>query len=265
VQRRDLPRVGELELDDEAAVRRALDALVDSGVISRFDGGPEPVYRIGPDQQLAAAYYRNTIIHFFVNPAIAELSLLRAAEEGVADPQAEFWDAAMKLRDLLKFEFFFEEKDVFRAELRREIAFQDGAWAQHVAGGGESIRALVRRFKPFSAHRVLRPFLEGYRLVGDTLERRADDAPWDEEAFMSECLGLGKQYHLQRRIRTTDSVSKVLIQNGVRLAGNRDLLEPGTPKLGQRRRGFAEELRAVIRRIDAVDVLAASRRAGLID
>ena len=34
---------------------------------------------IAPDQHLAAAYYRNTVIHFFVNGAIAELALIRAA------------------------------------------------------------------------------------------------------------------------------------------------------------------------------------------
>ena len=37
---------------------------------SRPDAGPEAVYVIGPDQHLTAAYYRNTIIHFFVNASV---------------------------------------------------------------------------------------------------------------------------------------------------------------------------------------------------
>ncbi|MFP8881329.1 MAG: 1-acyl-sn-glycerol-3-phosphate acyltransferase, partial [Myxococcota bacterium] len=78
VRRRDLPRTSELELDDADEVQRTLEALVENNVVSRFDGGPEVVYRIGAEQQLAAAYYRNTIIHFFVTSAIAELALLRA-------------------------------------------------------------------------------------------------------------------------------------------------------------------------------------------
>ena len=67
VRTRGLPTIGELALDDAEGVRRALDALVDNGVVTHFTEGLEPVYVIGRDQQLAAAYYRNTVIHFFVN------------------------------------------------------------------------------------------------------------------------------------------------------------------------------------------------------
>ena len=83
--------------------------------------------------------------------------------------------------------------------------------------------------------------------------------------FVSECIGLGKQYHLQRRIHSAASVSKVLMHTALRLAENRGLLEVGAPDLAARRRSFAEEIRATIRRVEAVDALAASRRVGLID
>ncbi len=133
------------------------------------------MYAIGPDQHLTAAYYRNTIIHFFVNGAIAELALLRAAEEGDRRPRpAEFWEEALRLRDLLKFEFFFADKDGLpRRDRAQEVALHDAAVgdARSPKGRRRSRRSL-RRFKPFSAHRVLRPFLEAYRVVGDALERR---------------------------------------------------------------------------------------------
>ncbi len=122
VDQRKLPVTSDLQLDTSHCVQRVLDELVASGVVACFDEGPEAVYAIGPDQHLAAAYYRNTIIHFFVNGAIAELALLRAAEDDVEDRGAELWKAAMRLRDLLKFEFFFSEKETFRDELRAEIA-----------------------------------------------------------------------------------------------------------------------------------------------
>ena len=127
------------------------------------------------------------------------------------------------------------------------------------------IHALLRRFKPFNAHRVLRPFLEAYRVVADALERRDPAQPVDETNFLNTCLALGKQYRLQRRIRRTESVSKVLFGTALRLARNRDLVDVGSPDLLDRRRAFAAELRAVIRRIDAIDALAASRLAGLIE
>jgi len=264
-RRRGLPTVGELDLDVDEGVRRALEALERNGVVSCFMGGTEPVYQIGPEQQLQAAYYRNTVIHFFVSPAIAELALLRAAEQAALDPAAEFWDEAMRLRDLLKFEFFFAEKEIFRGELQRELALNDGEWERKLGAGGEAIRELLRRFRPFSAHRVLRPFIEAYQIVGDHLERRDPALVFDEASFTSECLGLGRQYHLQRRVHSAASVSQVLIQTGTKLARNRGLLDPGPPDLVERRRAFAEEIRSAVRRIAAIDALAASRRAGLID
>src|SRR5439155_23737774 len=183
-----------------------------------------------------ASYYRNTILHFFVNGAIAELSLLRAAEDGVADPAGEFWDEAMRLRDLLKFEFFFADKDAFRDELRAEIALHDADWEMRVAEGPAAIQTLLRRFRPFSAHRVLRPFLEAYRVVADALGRLDPAAPFDEDALLRACLALGQQYVLQRRIVSAESVSRGLFATALRLARNRDLVDPGASDLAARRR-----------------------------
>jgi glycerol-3-phosphate O-acyltransferase len=265
VRTRGLPTTGELDLDDAEGVRRALDALVENGVVSRFAEGPEPVYRIGPEQQLAAAYYRNSVLHFFVTAAVAELALLRAAEEGVAEPLSEFWAETLRVRDLLKFEFFFAEKDVYRREMREELAVHDAAWEEALAGGPAAIGALVRRIRPFSAHRVLKPFLEAYRVVAEALVARGDETGIEEPALLSRCLAIGKQYHLQRRISSPESISKVLFETALKLARNRGLLDPDVPSLGERRRAFAAEINDAIRRVDVIDALAASRRAGLID
>ncbi len=265
VRRRQLPKTDELDLGDEASVRRALDALVENGVVSRFSEGPEAIYRIGPDEQIAAAYYSNTIIHFFVNPAIAELSLLRAAEDDAGDPTTAFWDSVMALRDLMKFEFFFSEKEIFRGEIARELAFADSRWEPKLQAGADAIQELVRSFRPFSSHRVLRPLLEAYGLVADHLERTDPEEPVDRERCIERCMQLGRQYHLQRRIRSNASVSQLVIGSALRLAENRELLETGAPDLAHQRRAFADEIRTALRRIAAIDALAASRRSGLID
>jgi glycerol-3-phosphate O-acyltransferase len=265
VRRRQLPTTVELDLDTPEGIERIVDQLVQSGVVSRFDEGLDAVYAIGPEQHLTAAYYRNTIIHFFVTPSIAELALLRAAEGEPAAAPAAFWEEALRLRDLLKFEFFFAEREAYLQEVRDELALHDPDWETNLAQGGDAVRAIVRRFKPFNAHRVLRPFLEAYRVVGDALERQDAAAPVDESAFLSTCLALGKQYRLQRRIRREESVSKVLFGTAVRLARNYNLLTPDGDELVDRRRTFARDIRAVIRRIDAIEALAASRVAGLID
>src|SRR5262249_17532193 len=125
--------------------------------------------------------------------------------------------------------------------------------------------ALARRIKPLLAHRVLRPFLEAYRVVGDGLERLPEGGSFDEGAFVTASIGLGKQYQLQRRMQSPESVSKVLFQSAIAVARNRGAIGASDGDVVAKRRALATELRDALRRVDAIDALAASRRAGLID
>jgi glycerol-3-phosphate O-acyltransferase len=111
----------------------------------------------------------------------------------------------------------------------------------------------------------LRPFIEAYRVVSDALVAAGEgDAPPDAD-LLRRCLGLGKQYRLQKRIRNGESVSNVFFANGLRLARNRGLTQGGNTEVAEKRTAFAAELRDTVRRIDAIEALAAGRRAGLLD
>ncbi|MCB2223750.1 MAG: glycerol-3-phosphate 1-O-acyltransferase [Actinobacteria bacterium] len=263
VHDRGLPVTEPLVLGDPGMVEGALEALREHGVVSRFSGGPETVYSIEPDQHLAAAYYRNTIIHFFVAGAITELALVAAADAADGAREDAFWGEVMALRDLLKFEFFFPEKDEFLGEIRAELDYHHAGWEAALEGGRGDVLEVVRGFHPFAAHRVLRPFLEAYRVVADVLEAADYRLDVEEKPFLAECMALGRQYRLQRRIADPESVSTVLFSTALRLAANRGLLEGGGPEQHRRRRAFAAEIERTIRSIDAVEALAAARRAGL--
>jgi glycerol-3-phosphate O-acyltransferase len=213
VVRRNLP--GSEGLDDN--VEGTLGLLVEHGVVERFDGGAEPVFRIRADRDLEAAFYRNVVIHWFVNRAIAELAL--AATEDLEDAL----QYAFSLRDLLKFEFFFARKREFRDELREEHALLD-------TGG---------KF----ADRVLRSFLEAYWVVADRLVARGN-APVKPEEIVKECLGVGRQYHLQGQIKSAEAVSSELFKTGLKLAANRGLIDDGSG-----RAAFKAELEDVLRRL----------------
>jgi glycerol-3-phosphate O-acyltransferase len=170
----------------------------------------------------------------------------------------------MRLRDLLKFEFFFAERERFRPQLTDELEFHAPGWEETIERGPAAIQSVLRRIRPFMAQRVLLPFFEAYRVVADALARETAVAI-DEKAFLTRCMSLAEQYRLQRRIRSGESVSGVLFEAALRLAKNRGLLDPDSPDLAARRTAFAAEIRAVLRRIEAIDALAASRRAGLIE
>lgn len=265
VRRRHLPVTEDVDLTDPDEVKRVLDHLVENGVVSVFTEGPEAVYSIRSDEFLTAAYYRNTVIHFFVNGAIAEVALVAAMETDEPDRVEVFWREALALRDLLKFEFFFSDRAEFRAQLRKEMALHDVDWERKVEAGGKDLEGLLLSVKPFNSHRVLRPFLEAYRVVGDQVARMGAGEKVDEAKVVTQCLALGKQYLLQRRVTRAESVSKVLFQNTLRLAANRRLLEAGQGgELASRRQAFSQEIQRAIRRVDAIGVLAAGRRTGLL-
>jgi glycerol-3-phosphate O-acyltransferase len=224
-------------------------------VVACFDRGLEPVYSIGPERHLEAAFYRNGAVHFFVNRAITELVLARAAEEPSDHVFDEAWAEALRLRDLLKFDFFFARKRTFSEEIREELALLDRDWERRAAEP-EAAWAVLSGAPLHLAHRVLRPFLEAYQVVADRLAARGSDEAVEEKAFLTECIGVAGQYRLQRRLYSPESISKELFGAALRLAANRDLLDPGGDDVCERRRAFADELRGEVRRVEKVRDLA---------
>ncbi len=81
LESRSVPRTASAQaLTGAAALRATLDALVSGGVVTLVRDGREPVWLIGPEHQLAATFYRNSLIHFLLDTALCELAVLRAGE-----------------------------------------------------------------------------------------------------------------------------------------------------------------------------------------
>ncbi len=260
VTKRGLPTTTKLEFNTLEYVDQVLQPLVESGVLMRFDEGPEVIYSIASDQHLAAAYYRNTVIHFLVSSAILEVALLRASETTEGDSAEAFWEEAMALRDLLKFDFFFPEKEDFRTEMKQELSLYSDSWEDTIAEP-KAARSCFDVIRPYHAHRTLRSFVEAYQVVADRLVMLEGEPAGDEAKLLKECMVWGKQYTLQRRIRSAESVSKLLLQNGLRLAANRGLIEGDPETLQGEREAWVSELREVLRRITVIDAVAEARRA----
>lgn len=254
VERRGLPVTEPLDLDDPAVVEAALNALVEHGVVGRFDKGPQAVYSIGSDRHLQAAFYRNTIVHVFTTGAIAELALVEATAES-DDRPAAFWEAVWALRDLLKFEFFFSERDEFAEEVTAELAFHDPDWEGALATGGDPMDVL-RVVRPHAAHWVLRPIFEAYLVVADELVDSDFRLDVDAADLTKAALARGSQYMLQRKIRSPEAVSTVLFQSAARLAANRGLMAGGGVDQLRRREAFAAEIRSVVEAIGVVEAIA---------
>ncbi len=248
-----------LRLRTADGVRAALDALSNGHPVTCVDTGREPVWRIAPEQEHEAAFYRNTVIDAFMETAIVEMALVHAAR---ADDRLEaFWTQAMRLRDLLKFDFYFADSTAFREHLAEEMAWNDrtqegqkiSSWEAHVAAGAEEIYAMLRAKRPLIAQAVLRPYFEAYEIVADVL--RDSPAEIGEKELTKRALGVGNQYVAQNRLRSTESVSALLFATARQVVANQYLLEPAADLL-ERRTAFRDELRDVLRDMDKVEQIA---------
>jgi glycerol-3-phosphate O-acyltransferase len=252
IRARRLPLAESAEkVDTVEGIRGVLASLAVDHTIETYDRGTEPVYVIPPGQHHAAAFYRNTMIHHFVDGAIAEVALVHASEYGGEDRLEAFWAEAYRLRDVLKFDFFFEQHEAFRKALATELNERLPGWENQLVEGVDPSE-LLEQLQPLHAFGVLRPFVEAYLVVADVLLREPTVAAVDDKAFVAKCLAVGEQYVRQQRVRSPEAVSKPLFGTALQLAANRELTQPG-PELQQRREAFAAELADVARRIDIVE------------
>jgi glycerol-3-phosphate O-acyltransferase len=258
LESRSVPRTASARaLSAAGPVRATLDALVSGGVVTYVPEGREPVWLIGPEHQLAAAFYRNSLIHFLLDTALCELAVLRARDVPAgAEPVAAFWDEIARLRDLLKFEFYFKDRDEHRRQVQAEMDRHEPSWEERLREGPDSADALLAGMRPLVSHVVVRPFVEAYRIVADVLVH--DDELSDEAEVVRRALGLGRQYVAQRRLRSSESVSALLFRTALQLARNRGLLEPADDRPA-RRAAFLAELRDLVRRLDEIEGLAIRR------
>jgi glycerol-3-phosphate O-acyltransferase len=240
-----------LRLRSRDGVRAALDALSGGHPITRVDGGREPVWQIAPEDQHAAAFYRNSVIHAFLETSIVELALAHA-RHAEGDRVEAFWTRAMRLRDLLKFDFYFADSAAFRDNIAEEMDWHDD-WEAQLAAGGEEIDLMLFTKRPLMAEAMLRVFFEAYEIVADVL--RDAPADIDQKELTTLALGVGRQYVAQSRIRSSESVSTLLFATARQVVADQDLLALA-PDLTERRIAFRRELRNVQRDLDYVGRIA---------
>jgi glycerol-3-phosphate O-acyltransferase len=219
VEERNLPTTFDLPFHSEAALEGALEALRANGVVHRTDGLTATVYSIGPEQHLEAAYYRNTVIHFFVNTGITELALAIGVVSEKPMDENSVIDRAVALRDLLKFEFFFSPTKEFVEDIRSELdRYRVGP---RDADGPVVID--VAAMMPPKSPVVLRPFLEAYFVVASALATFGD-TELTNEVLSAAALAMGEQLLSQGFIKNTEAVSTTLFSSAIHIVANRDLL-----------------------------------------
>ncbi len=247
---RDIRMSEDLTDQNLEGVQRVIETLVNNGLLVRYDKGSTLVYAIEPDQHPIASYYRNTIIHHFLDKAIIELSILKAREVGDRNAAEVFWEETDRLRDLFKFEFFYPEKQQYRENLKAELQRADPEWKAKLEEGGVKLASLTNRFQPLIGHAVFLPFVEAYTIVLDILSRLEPGHAIDKKSCVEMALKEGRQAYLLRRITSEASIGKILFENGFRMAAGLGLTGETTSQTIAERKALLRKFRALSRRME---------------
>lgn len=250
IQKRALPAASDLQADIGDDLGTRLAAMTSTGLLDCYGETRTPVYRIAPGKQLAAAYYRNTIVHYFLSSAIAELGLaaLPAASQSLDD----FRSRVMGFRDLLKFEFFFRKKSDFIADVETYLDERYPGWMDRIAGERPAANSLFDEDPPLFGQGILRTFIEAYRVLSQVLVDRAGYPVREagEAKLRKDCLKRGREMLLRKMIASEASLSEPLFTTAVRLVRYRGLLEGEPGNLGRARSEFATEMSDAAAAID---------------
>jgi len=232
------------------------DVLGDSGLVTRFDEGPDIVYTLAPDQHGVASYYRNTIVHHFVVKAFIELALISLPQE-LEQRLPYFWDRVDALRDLFKFEFFYVSREAFRGRVEEELNHYDSEWSEKLSSENEFPDRLLKRLRPLVARAALLPYIEAYGVVAKIVNGLRGTESIERKACLEQALAYGKQAYLQRLITSEASVGKLLFDNAFSLMENLGLIEPDGSDLGPLRREFAGNIAELARCMEQIYLLHA--------
>ena len=246
----------ELDVARPAVMRETLVRLVGEGVVSHYGDGDDDIYWVDLAKHHEAAFYRNTMVHFFVARAITELAALGAAEQGAEDINSATWLRARRLKDLLRFEFFFPGTLEFAGEVASEIRLIYPEWEGESFTAGDVLQRMGS-LQLILAHRVIGPILEAYRVLAEELALLGDQ-PADESALVERSLKVAHQRWLQKMLPTAESISRDYFRNAAKVAAKLGLFDAETEDLAQQREAFAAELRETVRQLDQLRGIAQS-------
>ena len=255
INKRGLPLTSDVDLSESGGIRRASTRLIREGVIEKYTGGTEPVYSINPDRMHEAGFYRNSIAHHFITRAMVEVAIVAVATRGADDVANAVWQQVKRLEDLLKYEFFFPARAELAADVAADVALVAPEWEQENLQS-DTLLGRLRETPLHVAHRTIGPFLEAYKVVAVLLAERAPSRPLDRNEFLNECIGVARQWWLQRNLHSPESISKNLFSGAYQLAENRGLTGTGDDELTGRRKAFAEELSEVVHYVQLVREMA---------
>lgn len=198
----------------------------------------EPVYTIPEERRLALEYYKNTVIHFFVDRGLIAAAMLVGGRRIIKESTLR--RRVQELSRAFKFEF------MFRADAEFDRIFDDTLSAMiqegEIARSGEHVRpAETSEARMLSVYMtMLETYFEAYVLVLRGAALLLEE-PLHRKEWLRRTLAMGQRMYLSGEIMRRESLTQHKLETGlkslkdhqlVRFEAN-DMLDKG-PKVATR-------------------------------
>ncbi|MEM9990564.1 MAG: HAD-IB family hydrolase [Bacteroidota bacterium] len=235
-----------------SSVQIALNLLLQSGIVMRTGESLNAKYTMTADYYLQATYYANMSVHQLYHQAFIELAFLKAADAPSEEQATEFWREVMDLRNLFKFEFFYSHKVKFTDEMEADLALIHPDWESYLLEADKDILDLLKEQQLAVSQVVLFTYVEAYRVIAFALLEWDAKKPFNEKELIENCYIIGKELHWRGQIRRMEAVSKPFLENGLRLAKNRQLIPTKEDNKRDKIEAFIAQLADVTTRINTI-------------
>jgi len=221
----------DLERGFARGVEQTLRSLQRSGTLSAMETMPRS-YGCEHRRRIVLNFYKNNAIHCLLTPAILVMSFFHTLRVAGAGAQGEAFrqrmiQGVLRLRNVLKFEFFFSPTPQFVAEINRNMGFFFGEDFTN-RSPAEMAAALFQKFDHEDDLSVLLrlpgDLLESYQTVADYLSLHANGA-LERRALVQRVVKFAEGRAVQGAIAFPESISTLTYGNALLLLENLKLLK----------------------------------------
>ena len=195
------------------AVRECVRRFQHDGMLLASMHAGETRFAVHPRARIQLDYYKNSLIHFVLPTAIAAATI--RSFEGHAAPREQVFSRAMRLREILRYEFNYEVNVTFEDVFARQVDQVLSLGLVDLDGDTMRLKPDAEEFAAMLAA-LLDNFLESYYIAAEALAllRRK---PLEKKEFVTKAQDLGRSMLDRAKIQLVESLSKVNIENALSL------------------------------------------------
>ncbi|MCB0403519.1 MAG: 1-acyl-sn-glycerol-3-phosphate acyltransferase [Bdellovibrionales bacterium] len=197
----------------DSEVKRAIEQIVRTqkrrGVIGSAEDTVPRLYFCEEPKRTLLNYYKNNAIHALVLPGIALLAAMKMASRHKEYNEEQLLDYAVELRNLLKFDFFFNPTLEFREEIAHLLEY----FLPKNEGNGTRFSAIASTFEKLQDMTVYTAspgyLLESYLVALDAI-KEIGSGTFEKKALIQSITRYAISLRERRELRFAESIS---IQN----------------------------------------------------